>query len=203
MPQGATDTFYDYIKRLILATLARTNPSHIIMCLDDAIAFDASPIAHIRTLRQFLSRLRIHDLKLSPSKPRLGATDLDFLGHSIPPAGLHPDTNKVEEMTDFPMPTNISQLRSLWGRLSFYRKFLPNLSKWMHILTELRKKGAVFFFTIDMKSITRESLKALSEKPVLCFPDWEAVQDGSRLFQLHTDASTNGFGGVLNQPQVD
>ncbi|CAM9978375.1 unnamed protein product, partial [Sphacelaria rigidula] len=36
---------------------------HIIMYLDDAIAFDASPIAHIRTLREFLSRLRTHDLK--------------------------------------------------------------------------------------------------------------------------------------------
>ena len=97
-------------------------------CIWTMLSFDASPLEHVRTLREFLSRLRKHDLKLSPSKARLGATELDFLGHSISPAGLHPDTNKVRAMTEMPMPTNISQLRSLLGGLSYYSKFLPNLS---------------------------------------------------------------------------
>ena len=48
---------------------------HVLMYLDDAIVFDASPLEHVRALREFLSRLRKHDLKLSPSKPRLGATE--------------------------------------------------------------------------------------------------------------------------------
>ena len=83
--------------------------------LDDAIAFDASPKTHVRTLREFLSRLRTHDLKLSPSKARLGATELDFLGHSISPAGLHPDTtNKVRAMTDMHMPTNLLSHARCW-----------------------------------------------------------------------------------------
>ena len=63
---------------------------HVIMYLDDAIAFDASPKTHISTLREFLARLRKHDLKLSPSKARLGATELDFLGHSISPCWFAP-----------------------------------------------------------------------------------------------------------------
>ena len=99
------------------------------MYLDDAIDFDVSPLEHVRTLRESLSRLRKHDLKLSPSKARLGATELDFVGHSISPAGLHPDTNKVRAMTEMPMPTNISQLRSLLGGLSYYRKFSSNAQR--------------------------------------------------------------------------
>lgn len=43
----------------------------------------------------------------------------------------------------------------------------------------------------------------VTAKPVPYFPDWDTVQDGSRLFQLHTDANTNRFGAVLNQPQLD
>ena len=144
---------------------------HVIMYLDDAIAFDASPKTHVRTLREFLSRLRTHDLKLSPSKARLGATELDFLGHSISPAGLHPDTNKVRAMIDMPMPTNLSQLRSLLGGLSYYRKFLPNLSKWIRPITDLLKKSVPFVFTKEMEAIVRDLLKILTEKPVLCFPD--------------------------------
>ena len=171
--------------------------------LDDTIAFDASPLEHVHTSREFPSRLRKHDLQLSPSKARLGATELDFLGHSIYPAGLHPDTNKVRAMTEMPMPTNISQLRSLLGGLLYYRKFLPNLSKRIRSITDLLKKGAAFVFTKDMEVILPELLKTLTEKPVLCFPDWDAVQDGCRLFQMHTDASREGFGAVLNQPQLD
>ena len=40
---------------------------HVFMYSDDAIAFDASPLEHIRTLRNFLSRLRKHDLKFTVS----------------------------------------------------------------------------------------------------------------------------------------
>ena len=56
---------------------------HVLMYLDDAMAFDASPLEHVRTLREFLSRLRKHDLKSSPSKAFLGATELDLLGHNF------------------------------------------------------------------------------------------------------------------------
>ena len=56
--------------------------------LDDAIVFDSDPIAHVQTIRSLFERLRKHNLKLSPSKARLGATDANFLGHPIFSAGL-------------------------------------------------------------------------------------------------------------------
>lgn len=95
------------------------------------MAFNASLKTHVCTLHEFSPPLRTHDLKLSLPKARLGATELGFLGQSIYPAGLHPDTNKVRVMTDMPMPADISQLRSLLGELSHYPKNLPNLSKWI------------------------------------------------------------------------
>ena len=57
--------------------------------LDDVIVFDSDPISHVQTIRSLFERLRKHNLKLSPLKVRLGATDANFQGHSIPPAGLH------------------------------------------------------------------------------------------------------------------
>ena len=53
--------------------------------LDDVIVVDSDLVAHVRTIRSFFERLRKHNLKLSPSKARLGATDANFLGHSISP----------------------------------------------------------------------------------------------------------------------
>ena len=70
--------------------------------LDDVIVFDSDPSAHVKTIRALFERLRKHNLILSPSKARLGATDADFLGHSISPAGVRLNAEKVSALTLVP-----------------------------------------------------------------------------------------------------
>ena len=53
--------------------------------LDYVIGFDSDPTAHVKIMRTILERLPKQNLKFSPSKARLGATDGDFQGHSIRP----------------------------------------------------------------------------------------------------------------------
>ena len=43
----------------------------------------------------------------------------------------------------------------------------------------------------------------LTTPPVLVFPDWDAVADGSRPFHVYCDACVNGFGAALEQEQTD
>ena len=66
--------------------------------LDDAIVFDSDLVAHVHTIRSLFERLRQHNLKRSPSKARLGATDARFLGHSISPPGFRPNAEKVSAL---------------------------------------------------------------------------------------------------------
>ena len=70
-------------------------------------------------MKEFFLRLRKHNLKLSPSKATIGATDADFLGHTISPAGIMPNAQKVEALMKMPMPEDLKQLRSLLGGLSY------------------------------------------------------------------------------------
>ena len=88
--------------------------------------FDSDSIAHAQTIRSLFERLRKHNLKLSPSKARLGATDANFLGHSISPAGLRPNAEKVSALINMPMPTDVKQVRALMGGINYYHKFLPD-----------------------------------------------------------------------------
>ena len=53
--------------------------------LDDVIVFDPDPSAHVLTITRLFKQLRKHNLKLSPSKATIGATDTHFLCHTIPP----------------------------------------------------------------------------------------------------------------------
>ena len=102
-----------------------------------------------------------------------------------------------------PTPTDIKQLRSLLGGLSYYRKFLPNMVCRIRPITALLKKGAAFDFTSTMGDTVRALLAELAAPPVLVFPDWNAVIDTSRPFRLHCDASTAGLGATLEQEQPD
>ena len=173
------------------------------MYLDDAIGSDDSPIRHVTTLDSFFARLRLHKLKLSPEKSRIGAARVDFLGHIISADGVRPNDDKVAALTHMPMPTDIKQLRSLLGGLSYYRKFLPNMAKRIRPITALLKKGANFDFTPPMEEIVRTLLAELATPPILVFPDWDAVVDKSRPFRIHCDASTDGLGATLEQEQPD
>ena len=101
------------------------------------------------------------------------------------------------------MPNNVSELRSLLGGLSYYRKFLPNLSRRLRPIAKLLKKDVPFFFIAQMETVIRELLAVLTTPPVLVYPDFEAARYGSRSFRLYCDASALGFGATLEQPQKD
>ena len=51
--------------------------------LDDVVKFDSTPTQHVASLRAFFSRLRTHDLKLSPPKSVIGTTNADFGPHHL------------------------------------------------------------------------------------------------------------------------
>ena len=198
MPQGAAGApaWFVSVMRLVTAGL-----DNIRMYLDDAIGSDDSPIHHVATLATFFARLRLHSLKLSPDKSRIGAARVDFLGHVISADGVRPNDDRVAALTRMSMPTDIKQLRSLLGGLSYYRKFLPNMAHHIRPITALLTKGAAFDFTSTMEDTVRALLAELAAPPILVFPDWDAVIDTSRPFRLHCDASTAGLGATLEQEQ--
>ena len=97
-------------------------------------------MAHVATLATFFARLRLHNLKLSPNKSRIGAACVDFLGHVISQDGVLPNDDKIAALAQMPMPRDIKQLCSLLRGLSYYRKFLPNIAKRVRSITSLLKK---------------------------------------------------------------
>ena len=194
---GASACFFS-VMRLVTAGL-----DNILMYLDDAIGSDHCPLHHVTTLAAFFARLRLHQLKLSPDKSRIGAARVHFLGHITSADGIRPNDDRVAALTRVPMPSDIKQLRSLLGGLSYYRKFLPNMARLIRPITALFKKSAAFDFTSAMEDTVRALLAELATRPILVFPDWNAVIDTSRPFRLHCDASIAGLGATLEQEQPD
>ena len=74
--------------------------------LDDASDSDNCSVNHLATLATFFARLRLHKLKLSPDKYRIGAARVDFLGHLISEAGLRAIDDRVAALSRMPMPSD-------------------------------------------------------------------------------------------------
>ena len=128
----------------------------------------------------------------------MGATDANFLGHSIFPEGLRPNAEKVSALINMPMPTDVKQVRALMGGINYYRNFLPDL---LRPINSLLRKGVKFAFTPVMEKLVRDTLAELATPPILVFPNWDAVADGSRPFHVYCDACIDGFGAALEQEQ--
>ena len=122
MPQGHSGEPSAFVRlmQIVIAGL-----QSVCMYLDDAIVFNRTSSLHVQSIREFLARLEEHNLKLAPAKAIIGATKVAFLGHDISPSGVRPGPKKVEALAKMPMPTDVSQLRSLLGGLSYYRKSSP------------------------------------------------------------------------------
>ena len=126
VPQGSSASpgwFVKVINEMI------TDVKQVAAYIDDGIVFDSDPISQVQTIRSLFERFRQHNLTLSPSKARLGATDANFLGHSISPAGLRQNAEILSALISKPMPTDVKQVRALAGGITYYRKCLPDLSK--------------------------------------------------------------------------
>lgn len=104
MPQGVAGAPGHFIRTMGIVTAGLQN---IKKYVDDAIAFDNCPAFQVKTIEAFFARLERHDLKLTPNKNRLGATEVDFRGHSVSSNGVRPNLDKVSALTKMlgPLPT--------------------------------------------------------------------------------------------------
>ena len=114
-----------------------------------------------------------------------------FLGHKIDSAGLHPLPDKIEAIEAAPTPSKVTELKAYLGLLTYYEKFLPNLSTRWGPLYELLKKGVVWKWTTARDRAFQESKKLLSSKSFLVH------YDPSLPLILACDASAYGIGAVL------
>ena len=135
--------------------------------LDDVVVFDSDPIAHVQTIFSCFERIRKQNLKLFPSKARLGATDANFLGHSISPAGLRPNAEKVSALVNMSMPTDVKQVRALMKGINYNRNFFPDLSKRLRPINSLLREEVNFLFTPAMEKLVRKIIAELATWPIL------------------------------------
>jgi LPS O-antigen subunit length determinant protein (WzzB/FepE family) len=66
------------------------------------------------------------------------------LGHVLSAEGIVVDLSKVESVTKWEQPLNVTDVRSFLGMAQYYRRFIENFSKIAKPVTELLNNNTKF-----------------------------------------------------------
>jgi len=111
-----------------------------------------------------LEKLRANKLYAKFSKCEFWLEKVAFLGHILT-TGVAVDPEKVEAVSNWQQPTNVSEIRGFLGLAGYYRRFIEGFSKIARPMTELLKKEKKFVWTEPCERI-QELKRRLSTAPV-------------------------------------
>ncbi|GBM46022.1 Retrovirus-related Pol polyprotein from transposon 412 [Araneus ventricosus] len=180
----------------MMDTVLRGLKWNICLCyLDDIIVYAPNFQEHKLRLRKVLKCIQEAGLMLNSNKCSFGKKKLTILGHLVDEHGIYPDPQKTAAVTKFPVPENVSNVRSFLGLCSYYRRFIKNFANIAKPLHDLLKKNAKFSWGTPQKEYFLTLKKLLTSGPVL----GHFLSNAET--KIHSDASGYGIGAVLIQVQ--
>ena len=149
---------------------------------------------HLNTIVAVLNRCREHGITLNPKKVQLLQSAVRYVGYILSSDGIKADPTNIEAISEFPAPTNITELRSFMGVANQLGGFTHLLSEAAGPLQDLLKPKNVFLWSPQHEEAFTKT------KEILCSPHILVVFDPNLQTMLQTDASRlKGLGFALLQ----
>ena len=161
--------------------------------------FSKTPGEHLLRLRAVFEKLKKAELKLKPSKCEVFKQELTYLGHVVSKSGIQTDPKKVEAIHKWPVPTNVTEVRSFLGFTNYYQRFIKKYAQVAKPLYKLisRENASKRQISIKWDTECQEAFDKLKElcttTPILAYADF------GKPFKLHNNPSVLGLGAVLYQ----
>ena len=163
--------------------------------IDDILVFSKTYDDHVKHVQLLMEALRDAGYKLKLSKCELAKDKVKYLGHIIEGNGVKPEKDNLKAIRDFERPKNKKNVRQVLGKINFYYKYIENASNQLEPLHNLLRKNVPFEWTEKCEQAFKNIKNYLCSSPIL------AIYDQSKEVFIYTDASGEGLGAVLKQPQ--
>ena len=125
------------------------------------------------------------------TKCTIAKESIEFLGYIIDKDGVRTDPKKVAAIAEYPVPTNVTDLKAFLGLASYYWKFIKGFSTIASPLFWLMRKDIPYEWTNEQQDAMDTLKRKMTQAPILRQPEWTWE------FILQTDASKIGLGAVL------
>lgn len=184
--------FFKHLKKILIGLIRRKK---VKVFYDDILVCTESIIEHIEVLIELFQTLADNHIQLQLSKCRFLITRVEFLGYEISKNKITLTQDHLDAVKNYPVPYDFKSLQRFMGFASYFRKFVKDFNKIASSLYDCMKTGKDFKFDGKCLESFEELKQKLLERPVL------SIYSTSAETQLHTDASSFGFGGILLQKQ--
>lgn len=164
----------------------------VLVFFDDIQTYSPDLDLHITHLTVVFNLLRDHSLYANYKKCSFAQARVEYLRHWVSTEGVEADPEKIQAMLNWPVPTNLRELRGFLGITGYYRKFVLNYGTLAAPLTQLLRKDA-FEWTEQAMGAFEKLKTAMVTLAVLALPDFTLP------FVIETDASGTGLGAVRTQ----
>ena len=122
---------------------------------------------HMCYVERLLSKLQRLGLFLKLEKCQFHQEQVEYLGMIVENGTICMDPVKIQGIMQWPVPTNLKELRSFLGFCNFYRAFIENFSKRARPLNNLTCKGRPFVWSQECDNAFNDLKDACSREPVL------------------------------------
>ncbi|UYV71319.1 hypothetical protein LAZ67_8002616 [Cordylochernes scorpioides] len=159
---------------------------------DDILIASEDLENHLDILKRTLNILKENNFTINKNKCLFVKNEIEYLGHKINGFGIYPLKDKLACIKNCPIPKNTTELKSFLGFLSFYSKFLPNLSDLAYPLYNLLKKNVKWSWNVETDGSFNSCKNALDETSCLSHYSLNLP------LILSCDASQVGIGATLS-----
>lgn len=192
MPQGYKNSpaIFQRAMNIIFQDLVGTC---CLVYIDDILVFGKTKEEHTKNLKLVTERMQMYGLEENKDKRKECVESVEFLGYEIKLNTLKPLVKRAQGIMDFISPKNRKELQRFLGMLNYDRQFIAGITEMAKPLYELLNKEKKYLWDDNCEKAFLKIKNAWSKELELFIPNM------NKRFELETDASNVGIGGVLRQ----
>ena len=150
---------------------------------------------HACDVHRIMHRIKCAGLTFAPAKSQICKPEVVIVSHKCTPQGRLPEDDRVEKITNWPIPTNAKEVRGFLGLCGTVRIWIKDFSLLTRPLIALYKKGAKFIWTEECTEIFNKLKNIVSSSPALLSIDYKS--DNPVILSVDTSQIAVGF--ILSQ----
>lgn len=167
----------------------------LLVYIDDLLIPFSEIAQGLEYLERTIEALSLSGFTINLKKCKFFVQEINYLGRHISSEGVRPSNEKVNALTNSPVPGTVKEVRQFMGLASYFRKFIPEFAYRTACITKLTKKDQKWQWGPEQDAAREYVIKHLVSKPLLNIFNPELKTE------LHTDASSIGYGAILLQKE--